>query len=121
MWLRRLIESHVLTNLFFMMVLLMGTVVYLDLPREQDPNVNFNWVQITTLYPGASAEHDEKKITDVLEDAIEKIQIGDCEEDWEELYKNLREHSPDSLKLSFDCVNIDEKTDFALLENVEID
>ena len=44
MWLKSLIQNHVMTNLLFGLVLLMGTLTYLDLPREQDPTVNFNWV-----------------------------------------------------------------------------
>jgi len=74
MWLRRLIENHVLTNLIFVLILTLGTVVYLELPREQDPTVNFNWVQVTTFLPGASAKDVEQKVTDILEESIEKIQ-----------------------------------------------
>ena len=74
MWLRKLIENHVLTNLFFVLVLIIGFIVYQQLPREQDPSVNFNWVQITTFLPGASARDVEQKVTDVLEEAIEKVQ-----------------------------------------------
>lgn len=74
MWLRNLIQNHVLTNLFFLLVLLMGVVVYQQLPREQDPSINFNWVQITTFLPGASAKDVEQKITDVIEESVEKIQ-----------------------------------------------
>ena len=73
MWLRRLIANHVLTNLIFVLVLAVGAVVYLGLPREQDPAINFNWVQITTFLPGASAQDVERKITDVLEESLEKI------------------------------------------------
>ncbi len=74
MWLRRLIENHVLTNLIFVLVLGLGLIIYLDLPREQDPTVNFNWVQVTTFLPGASARDVEQKVTDILEESIEKIQ-----------------------------------------------
>ncbi len=74
MWLRRLIENHVLTNLLFVLVLFVGTVVYIALPREQDPTVNFNWVQITTFLPGAAARDVEQKVTNILEESIEKIQ-----------------------------------------------
>lgn len=74
MWLKKLIENHVLTNLLFVLILFMGTSVYLSLPREQDPSVNFNWVNITTFLPGASAKNVEKKVTDILEESIEKIQ-----------------------------------------------
>jgi len=74
MWLRNLIQNHVLTNLVFGLVLVMGLIVYNQLPREQDPTVNFNWVQITTFLPGASALDVEQNITDVIEESIEKVQ-----------------------------------------------
>lgn len=74
MWLRKLIENHVLTNLVFVLVLFMGFVVYQQLPREQDPSINFNWVQVTTFLPGASAKDIEQKMTDVIEEAVERVQ-----------------------------------------------
>jgi len=74
MWLRSLIQNHVLTNLVFVLILFMGIVVYQQLPREQDPSINFNWVQITTFLPGASAQDVEQKITDIIEESVEKVQ-----------------------------------------------
>ena len=71
--LTRLLSHHILANLAFVLVLAVGTVAYLDLPRQQDPSVNFNWVQITTIVPGASATDVEERVTDVLEEGIEKI------------------------------------------------
>ena len=73
MWLKRLIQNHVLTNLVFLLVLVMGVLVYISLPREQDPSVNFNWVQITTFLPGAAAKDVERKVTNLLEESIEKV------------------------------------------------
>ncbi len=74
MWLRGLIQNHVLTNLLFVLILFVGMSVYLAMPREQDPSVNFNWVQVTTFLPGAAAKDVEQKITDILEESIEKVQ-----------------------------------------------
>ncbi|NQZ86730.1 MAG: efflux RND transporter permease subunit [Colwellia sp.] len=74
MWLRNLIQNHVLTNLAFVLILVMGIIVYQQLPREQDPSINFNWVQVTTFLPGASARDVEQKITDVIEESLERIQ-----------------------------------------------
>ena len=74
MWLRHLIENHVLTNLVFLLVLVIGGVVYLQLPREQDPTINFNWVQVTTFYPGATARNVERKVTDPIEEVLERVQ-----------------------------------------------
>ncbi|MCK4674679.1 MAG: efflux RND transporter permease subunit, partial [Gammaproteobacteria bacterium] len=70
---QRFIQNHVLANLFFLLVIILGTISYLTLPREQDPSINFNWIQITTSLPGASAIDIEKRITDPLEDVIRSI------------------------------------------------
>lgn len=69
-----LIKNHVFTNLTFLLVLFIGYVSYQNLPREQDPTINFNWIQVTTPFPGASAEDVEQKVTLPMEEAIEKIQ-----------------------------------------------
>jgi multidrug efflux pump subunit AcrB len=70
---RQLLENHPLANITFLVVLVMGTLAYLTMPREQDPEINFNWVVITTVLPGASAEDVEKRVTTPLEDAIKGI------------------------------------------------
>ncbi|MFV2003983.1 MAG: efflux RND transporter permease subunit, partial [Gammaproteobacteria bacterium] len=70
---RLFIQNHVLANLFFLLVLILGLISYLTLPREQDPTINFNWIQVTTGLNGASALDIEKRITDPLEDVIRKI------------------------------------------------
>ncbi len=70
----RLIQNHVLANLAFALVLVVGALSYLQMPRQQDPTINFNWITIITVLPGASASDVEKRVTDVLEDAINGIQ-----------------------------------------------
>ncbi len=69
----RLIQNHPLANIAFAVVLVMGTLAYLAMPREQDPEINFNWVMVTTVLPGASAEDVEKRVTKPLEDAIKGV------------------------------------------------
>jgi multidrug efflux pump subunit AcrB len=70
---RSFLQNHVLANLTFVLVLVLGITTYIFLPREQDPAVNFNWIAITTLLPGASALDVEKRITDPLEEVIRKV------------------------------------------------
>ena len=70
---RRFLQNHVLANLAFALVLVLGTITYLTLPREQDPEVNFNWIAITTLLPGAAAIDVEKRVTDPLEEVIRRV------------------------------------------------
>lgn len=69
----RFLQNHVLANLFFLLVLVLGSISYLSMPREQDPFVNFNWIQITTSLVGASAIDIEKRITDPLEEVIRGV------------------------------------------------
>jgi multidrug efflux pump subunit AcrB len=71
---RALLRNHVLANLTFLLVLVVGSLSYLSLPRQQDPTINFNWIIITTVLPGAAAEDIERKVTDPLEDALRRIQ-----------------------------------------------
>lgn len=72
--LRKILENHVLANATFAVVLLVGVLSYFQLPRAQDPDVNFNWISIITMLPGASSEDVEKLVTDPLEEAIQKVQ-----------------------------------------------
>ncbi|PCH56075.1 MAG: cation transporter [Legionellales bacterium] len=66
-------NNNVLANLLFILVLLAGTFTYHNMPREQDPSINFNWIQAVTVFPGASAADVETLVTNVLEDAIQNI------------------------------------------------
>ncbi|HCZ15150.1 MAG TPA: AcrB/AcrD/AcrF family protein [Candidatus Accumulibacter sp.] len=70
---RALISNHPLANVAFAVVLLLGLLSYLTMPREQDPEINFNWVNITTLLPGSSAEEVERLVTNPLEDGIKGV------------------------------------------------
>ena len=69
-FLRRFLENHVLANLTFGLVVILGVISYLDMPRARDPDINFNWIDITTVLPGASSIEVEKRITDPIEDTI---------------------------------------------------
>lgn len=70
---RRLISNHPLANIAFLLVLVGGMATYVLLPRAQDPEINFNWVNIITTLPGASAEDVEQDLTSPLEDAIAQV------------------------------------------------
>jgi len=72
-FLELLLRNHPLANILFGVVLLLGLSAYLLMPRERDPEINFNWVNIVTVLPGASAEDVEKRVTQPLEDAIKQV------------------------------------------------
>ncbi|MDF1831238.1 MAG: efflux RND transporter permease subunit [Porticoccaceae bacterium] len=69
----KLLQNHTLTNLTFLLVTVLGWMSYHQLPREQDPSINFNWVQIWTYWPGATAPDIEARITGPLEEGIKKV------------------------------------------------
>lgn len=72
-FLPKLLANHPFANVTFAVVLVVGLLSYLSLPRERDPEINFNWVNITAVMPGASAEDIEKRVTKPLEDAIRTV------------------------------------------------
>jgi len=71
--LERFFQHHVLANLTFVLVLVMGFLSYQSMPKEKDPTINFNWIQISTFLPGGSPEDIEKRITEPLEEGIAKV------------------------------------------------
>lgn len=71
-FLTALLRNHVPANLLFGLVLVLGVLAYEAMPRARDPDINFNWINIITVLPGASAIEVEKRITDPIEDAISR-------------------------------------------------
>ncbi len=71
--LRSLFSNHVLANVTFVVIMVIGTISYINLPRAKDPEVNFNWISVITALPGGSAEDVEKLISKPLEDAIQHV------------------------------------------------
>ena len=69
-WLRSFLANHVLANLSFGLVIVLGFISYFQMPRAKDPEINFNWVNIITVFPGAAAEDVERRVTEPLEDAL---------------------------------------------------
>jgi multidrug efflux pump subunit AcrB len=70
---KQLLQNHVLSSLSFLLVIILGWLSYQNLPRQQDPSINFNWIAIFTTLAGASAEDIEKQVTEPLEEAIRSI------------------------------------------------
>ncbi|MGI9221913.1 MAG: efflux RND transporter permease subunit [Woeseiaceae bacterium] len=70
---RTLLTNHPLVNILFTVVLVMGAMSYMSMPREQDPEINFNFVSIETVLPGATAADVESLVTGPLEDALRNV------------------------------------------------
>jgi multidrug efflux pump subunit AcrB len=73
-FMRTLLTNHPLVNILFSVVLVMGALSYMQMPREQDPEINFNFVNIYTILPGATATDVEQLVTSPLEDALRNVQ-----------------------------------------------
>ena len=73
-FMRILLTNHPLVNILFSVVLVMGALSYMQMPREQDPEINFNFVNIYTILPGATAADVEQLVTSPLEDALRNVQ-----------------------------------------------
>ena len=69
-----LISNLPLTNVLFAIVLVVGAYSYVSMPRQQDPDINFNWVEISVALPGATTEDVEKQVTDVIEEGLANLQ-----------------------------------------------
>lgn len=71
---RTLLTNHPLVNILFAVVLIMGAVSFMQMPREQDPEINFNFVNVNTVLPGSTASDVEELVTGPLEDALRNVQ-----------------------------------------------
>ena len=69
-----MIRNHPLANIAFAVVIVLGMLAFAGMPREQDPEINFNWVNISTALPGARAADVEDRVTNPLEDALRRVQ-----------------------------------------------
>ncbi len=67
------LEKNVFINLLSAIILLVGGYKALTINREAFPNINFDIVTITTLYPGASPAEVEKLITKPIEDNLKAV------------------------------------------------
>ena len=73
-FLRSILTNDPLVNILFSVVLIMGILAYGTMPRAREPEINFNFVVVNTILPGASAEDVEELLTGPLEDAISQVQ-----------------------------------------------
>ena len=71
---KSLLTNHPLVNVLFVVVLAMGAWAYVTMPREQDPEISFNWVIIQVTLPGASAADVEELVASPIEDALRQVQ-----------------------------------------------
>ena len=67
------VRQRLFINLLVVMILLAGTRTILNMNREAFPNVNFDRVSLTTLYPGASPDEIEQLVSIPIEKELRSI------------------------------------------------
>ena len=122
------VRKPVLVNLLMIGLFLFGTISLFRMPTEINPKIDFNWVFITILYPGAAPSETESLIVDPIEaeikdiDNISEIQSNAGEGFGFVLVKfedmsasEFREHFVD-LKSEIDKVDLPEEAEEPLIE-----
>ena len=67
------VKNSLLVNLISVFIILIGFVSLMGMRRDAFPNVEYDIVTITTIYPGATTEDVEKLVTIPLEEEIKGI------------------------------------------------
>ncbi len=62
-----------IANLLVILIVLVGSLTLTRLNRAGYPEVDFNILRVTTIYPGASAEDIEINVTKKIEDELEDV------------------------------------------------
>ncbi|MFH1868294.1 MAG: efflux RND transporter permease subunit [Candidatus Omnitrophota bacterium] len=64
------LKRHLLTNLLFIAVFVGGIFSWIQIPKEELPDITFDRVSIRVNYPGASTEEVEYYVTRPIEEAL---------------------------------------------------
>ncbi|EQA37495.1 export membrane protein [Leptospira inadai serovar Lyme str. 10] len=67
------LSKSIFVNLLTFLIIMFGGLTAILMNREAFPNINFDIVSISTLYPGASPQEVEKLVTNPLEKAIKEV------------------------------------------------
>ncbi len=70
---RLAVARPVLTSMLVAVFVFLGAFSYMAIPLDLFPTVDFPYVTVTTVYPGAGPEEVEGEITEPIEDAISTI------------------------------------------------
>lgn len=67
------VENSVVVNLLTLLIIVTGLLSVFSLNKETFPNVDFNYILIRTVYPGAAAEDVEKLVTLDVERELKEV------------------------------------------------
>lgn len=71
---RLAIENHKFTNIFIILLVMMGVVSFLTMPRYEDPQISPAGTSVVVIYPGATPADMEELIVDPIEEAINELE-----------------------------------------------
>lgn len=74
------IEANRITILVLLGIPLIGLLIFLDYPRQEDPSIEIRQAIVTALHPGMDAYQVEDLITRTLEESIREI--GEVDDVW---------------------------------------
>jgi len=67
------IQNHQFTVVIIMLIILVGVVTFLTMPRSEDPQNEMPGTAISIIYPGATAEDIEKLVIDPVEETLNEL------------------------------------------------
>ena len=109
-WLIRFfVKQGVFAELLTVIVLVLGVGSVYLIQREAFPNVQYDAIMITTIYPGAAAEEVERLITNVLEQDLKEV----------DGIKRMQSVSTESRSLIFLQLDPDQTTEAEAKEDVQ--
>jgi multidrug efflux pump subunit AcrB len=76
------LKKHVFSNLITLFVVLIGGYFAVTVRREAFPEINFDWITVTTIFPGASPQEVEKLVTNNIEDQLRSVDGVDKVMSW---------------------------------------
>ena len=67
------VNRHLLTNMLFISVILGGLFAWQEIKKEERPDVTYDRVRISAIYPGATAVEVEHFVTRELEEELKAV------------------------------------------------
>ena len=67
------VNNPVLVHMITIAVIVFGSYMLINMPRELERDMSFNWAFVSVVYPGVSPEEMEKLITKPIEDEIADV------------------------------------------------
>ena len=67
------VRNSVLVNLLMIGLFIFGGLSLMKMPTELNPEIDFNWVFVSVVYPGAAPTECENLIVDPIETEIQDV------------------------------------------------